>query len=1125
MKAFIRYMFLVVVSMLSIYTVAGVQAASWRDGGLLAQAQTNNQQTTAQSVNNAKVPAYYIYSSKYDIALGYNPTRLLVEDTGFSFDISTWQEYKKYSVLPVVGRNLEQALTESNLREHKFKTTEELINAVLPWLKGKAYKNDPQFGAMSKEGDMYVMPFTYKDLDYSALWQAYARKAKNVKLTDYYVARKGAVYMFKKGDVLIGVYAFNIDDAKKELDKIKGIRSNLYVSPKFIKDMEYRIYGTNIFVTLNQRYWITTPGKHHIFFTFYHGKYETKPEFAALYTSTAQVLVVPEEAYKEVSPEYLKESVIAMGASDLQLRDPKLSQVDAKKKAEAKVSQIGTKHMTFYCYTGTPTEIKWGGYKPKDANAKPLQYKQLCAAGQGKTVLIVRATIVKGSTGEKQYNKMLQSFYIEQEAASTASTATPTPVSEVLDGRIHIVPVVKAATDDTEIEPLEIGNVLGPLGTIKLFDLSCINFRVPVNKTTQAARIANKIYTLCGGGSGSGFAVDDTHILSNAHVMSPPPFLILVEVYYSAAKAISAGKVLPRAIDHGLTKDMMTLATAAVSYYQKQGVRFSNYSSAVKGIALRLLKDTVTNATKDSVHRATNSVWATVGKNGYFTIQGDSIILKNSAQMAKVQVLKDYDITPNLLVSVLGSRALSQGLSLKPDLALGKVSMNLKVVPLPIQEESTYGPGTKITVIGYPGLIESSNVLSVKSTYPTVTNGSVTGIKNAAGAKFKIVQISAAVAHGNSGGPVLNKEGKVLGVLTYSFSAGSQDSADLAGAVDIQEARAMLDSQHIVYNKSALTAKVLEAMSEYKKSHFKNAKKLLEEVKQENPAYFGYVLNSVLSKMQLYIDKGLDKSGFVISPEMFGKYLLPAIGGLLVLGLVIVLIKIFAKNRSSNQGPSSVAGETPSAGMTAKPNVAPATSETGVMHSAPQQPDSVTPVQSAVNQSTMQPTQAHESNNQVGVGGSSSTSVSQPSDSLAVSTPGTVAYTAGENQVSNGNMGASNTTTPDSAAQPMFNQAHPMAGGNSSNSTPAVSGPTTLESAQLEVASPTVGQPTNLGVNTAQSQVATSPVMQPTPEPSNQSTGTYSQSQGATPTTGPSPTTPAYNNTEFPGTQTTSPTL
>lgn len=402
--------------------------------------------------------------------------------------------------------------------------------------------------------------------------------------------------------------------------------------------------------------------------------------------------------------------------------------------------------------------------------------------------------------------------------------------------------------------------------------------------------------------------------------------MTLVNVYYAAVKAISAGKVLHRAIDHGLTKDMVSLATAAVTYYQNQGTRFTSYSDAVKGLALQLLKETVTTATKNDVQRASNDVWATVGKNGYFAIQGDSLVLKNSAQMSKVQVLKDYDITANLLVSMLGSRAVSQGLSLKPDLALGKAAAKLKVVPLPIREESSYSPGTRITVIGYPGLIETSNLLSPKSTYPTVTKGTISGIKDAAGAKFKIVQISAAVAHGNSGGPVVDPEGKVLGVLTYSFSAGSQDSADLAGAVDIQEARAMLDGQHVSYNKSALTAKVLEAVNEYKKSRFKNAKRILEDVKRQNPTYFSYTLDPILTKLQLYIDKGLDKSTIRFSPEMFGKYLLPVAGGIVVLGVIVSLGKVFAgKKRMSsksvgNAGTSAINNALPQIGMGSTPS-------------------------------------------------------------------------------------------------------------------------------------------------------------------------------------------------------------
>ncbi len=869
--------------------------------------------------SNQRIPVYYSYSPKFDIALGYDPRRYVVENMVGEFDISTWEQFDKYKIVPVTGTNLESALGSVNLREFKFKNPEELINATLEWLKGRVPRKNVKFQKLAKNNDVYFLPFSYQALDYSALWTAYAKKDKNIDLKKYSKTEQGAIYLFFKDKTLFAIYAFNLTNPKEELENISAFRKNLYVSPSFVKEREYQIYGTDIVFKFNPKYWFVTPEKRTLYMTFYHNKYETRPEYAALYDTTAQVFIAPETTYKKITEEDLKERAIEMGASDLRINS---SNKEAEKQAAKHISKVQTPHLTFYCYISPPRERPWGGYKPAQASQKPQEYRKLCVTGKDQTAFSVRATIIKNTEGEKYYNKLLNSFYIESTEVQTTTTPTPTKLSNLLDGNIHLIPRVKAAPA-AQVSSFDIGSILGPLGTLKIFELGCINFTIPSNKITTAANLANKSYKLCDGGTGTGFAVNDSYILSNAHVMSPPPFMVLADIYFGAMKSLSRGRPLPQSLDGGLTRDILNLSAAAVKYYQQRGARFSSYNNAVRSIALELLKQTIVDASEKHLRRLSNEVWATAGKNGYFSIGTNSINIKNSHLMTKVNVVKAYDITPNLLVEIAGQRALARGASLKPDLALGKASAHLKVVPIPLQKQPTYAPGSKITVVGYPGIIERSSLLSVKSTYPTVTKGTISGIKNAAGANFKIVQINAAVAHGNSGGPVIDETGKVLGVLTYSFSAGSKDAADLAGAVDIKEARAILDAQHISYNNSPLTAKVLKAAEEYNKSHFRNAKKILEEIKQENPTYFAYVLDPILNRLQGYIDQGLDKSS-PFTPEMLSKYLLPGGAALLVIGLVVVALALFSgKGKSSANLASSSTSENQSNGNPNTPQSGP----------------------------------------------------------------------------------------------------------------------------------------------------------------------------------------------------------
>ncbi len=75
--------------------------------------------------------------------------------------------------------------------------------------------------------------------------------------------------------------------------------------------------------------------------------------------------------------------------------------------------------------------------------------------------------------------------------------------------------------------------------------------------------------------------------------------------------------------------------------------------------------------------------------------------------------------------------------------------------------------GDKIYVIGYPGAATFHPYLSsVSITEPSVTAGIVSARKMMKEG-FEVLQIDAAITHGNSGGPVFNEKGEVVGIATF----------------------------------------------------------------------------------------------------------------------------------------------------------------------------------------------------------------------------------------------------------------------------------------------------------------------------------------------------------------------
>jgi S1-C subfamily serine protease len=86
------------------------------------------------------------------------------------------------------------------------------------------------------------------------------------------------------------------------------------------------------------------------------------------------------------------------------------------------------------------------------------------------------------------------------------------------------------------------------------------------------------------------------------------------------------------------------------------------------------------------------------------------------------------------------------------------------VRPLPIRSASSEVLGEEVYVIGHPGApTENLNQL----THLTVTRGIVSGFRNVNG--IRVLQTDAAVNPGNSGGPILDRNGKVIAMTTFKF--------------------------------------------------------------------------------------------------------------------------------------------------------------------------------------------------------------------------------------------------------------------------------------------------------------------------------------------------------------------
>jgi len=86
---------------------------------------------------------------------------------------------------------------------------------------------------------------------------------------------------------------------------------------------------------------------------------------------------------------------------------------------------------------------------------------------------------------------------------------------------------------------------------------------------------------------------------------------------------------------------------------------------------------------------------------------------------------------------------------------------------LPIGDSSRLQVEDHIVVLGYPGVADFESLLDEKSQLEaSVTDGAISSLKRAASGE-PILQISAPITHGNSGGPAIDQRGDVIGLATF----------------------------------------------------------------------------------------------------------------------------------------------------------------------------------------------------------------------------------------------------------------------------------------------------------------------------------------------------------------------
>jgi S1-C subfamily serine protease len=168
------------------------------------------------------------------------------------------------------------------------------------------------------------------------------------------------------------------------------------------------------------------------------------------------------------------------------------------------------------------------------------------------------------------------------------------------------------------------------------------------------------------------------------------------------------------------------------------------------------------------------------GQGSGFVLNKDGLILTNNhvidnAQRVEVTLSDKKKYKATVLTVDKGH-----------DLALIKINNVPDLVPATLAESTGLMVGQRVYAIGNPFGLSGTMTRGIVSAIRSIRGSDNNPIEDA-------IQTDAAVNPGNSGGPLLNSKGEVIGITTMIASNGADQSSGIGFAIPINTAKAVLD--------------------------------------------------------------------------------------------------------------------------------------------------------------------------------------------------------------------------------------------------------------------------------------------------------------------------------------------